>query len=37
MASKLLVTSARPAHNTWDHIPAQPDRLDTVALAGQPP
>jgi hypothetical protein len=36
MASKLLVTSARPAHNTWDHIPAQPDRLDTVALAGQP-
>ena len=36
MASKLLVTSARPAHNTWDHISAQPDRLDTVALAGQP-
>lgn len=36
MASKLLVTSARPAHNTWDHIPAQPDRLDAVALAGQP-
>jgi hypothetical protein len=35
MASKLLVTSARPAHNTWDHIPAEPDRLDTVALAGQ--
>ena len=36
MASKLLVTSARPAHNTWDHIPAEPDRLDAVALAGQP-
>jgi hypothetical protein len=36
MASKLLVTSARPAHNTWDHIPAEPDRLDTMALAGQP-
>jgi hypothetical protein len=36
MASKLLVTSSRPAHNTWDHIPAEPDRLDTVALAGQP-
>jgi hypothetical protein len=36
MASKLLVTSARPAHNTWDHIPAEPDRLDTVALAAQP-
>jgi hypothetical protein len=36
MASKLLVTSARPAHNTWDHIPAEPDRLDAVALARQP-
>lgn len=36
MASKLLVTSARPAHSTWDHISAQPDRLDAVALAGQP-
>ena len=36
MASRLLVTSARPAHNTWDHIPAEPDRLDTVALARQP-
>lgn len=32
-----LVTSARPAHNTWDHVPAEPDRLDTVALAGQAP
>ncbi|HEY4213736.1 MAG TPA: helix-turn-helix domain-containing protein [Steroidobacteraceae bacterium] len=36
MASKLLVTAPRPLHNSWDHVPLEPDRLDTVALANRP-
>ena len=36
MASKLLVTAPRPLHNTWEHVPVEPDRLGTVARADQP-